>query len=93
MKELQKSLNEIKIEKPARDLDFTLEADIWVEPKFVIEIAFDEITESTIHTCAKKDGKGLALRFPRMSRLRDDKGIKEITTSREVLEMKERSLI
>ena len=52
--------------------------DVFVEPKVVVEIQADEITESPVHTA------GYALRFPRLSRFRDDKGVGEITTSAEV---------
>lgn len=92
MKNFSEMLGEIKTKKPSTKLDFSVEKpDFWVEPKFVVEIAFDEITQSNMHTCSmKSDGnKGLALRFPRLVRLREDKTIKEITTSEEVVRMYE----
>ncbi|MBU1886583.1 ATP-dependent DNA ligase [Candidatus Micrarchaeota archaeon] len=87
MMKLRETLDKIKTKNPPTILDYKLEADFWVEPKYVIEVAFDDITISSIHTCAAKDGKGYALRFPRMVALRDDKGIRDITTSEEVDEM------
>jgi len=84
MMELRKMLEKIKTEKPPLNLDYRLEPDFWVELRYVVEVAFDEITVSSIHTCGKKDGKGYALRFPRMVRLREEKSTKEITTSEEV---------
>ena len=45
-----------------------------VEPSRVFEIAFDGVQESTRHK------SGLALRFPRMSRIRDDKRAEEADT-------------
>ncbi|GAB4241432.1 MAG: hypothetical protein OHK005_04410 [Candidatus Methylacidiphilales bacterium] len=45
-----------------------------VEPKRVIEVAFDSIQPSDRHD------SGLALRFPRIKRLRPDKGPEEIDT-------------
>jgi DNA ligase-1 len=49
-----------------------------VQPTVVLEIAFDRIQESTRHK------SGYALRFPRIVRIRDDKGIDEISTIDEV---------
>lgn len=43
-----------------------------VEPKLVLEIAFDIIAPSTLHE------SGFALRFPRIVRIRDDKPVSEI---------------
>ena len=45
-----------------------------VEPRIVLEIAFDAIRESPRHT------SGLALRFPRIVRLRRDKSEADIDT-------------
>lgn len=52
--------------------------DYWVIPSLVVEIAADEITVSPTHTA------GLALRFPRLVRLRDDKSPEQATTLKEV---------
>ncbi len=92
MKEMKEILESITTKKPAGKLDVRperIEADHWVEPKIVVEVAFDEITESPNHTCNSTNnlGKGLALRFPRVVRLRDDKDVKEITTTEEVVRM------
>jgi DNA ligase-1 len=45
-----------------------------VEPKIVLEVTFDRVQES------KRHKSGYALRFPRILRLRDDKGADEIDT-------------
>ncbi|HEY0787139.1 MAG TPA: ATP-dependent DNA ligase, partial [Thermoanaerobaculia bacterium] len=45
-----------------------------VEPRIVLEIAFDRIQES------KRHKSGYALRFPRIARIRDDKSLAEIST-------------
>lgn len=87
MKTMKEMLEATKIAFKPKMLDCVLETDFWVEPKYVVEVAFDEITESGMHTCGIKNEKGYALRFPRIVRLRDDKGIKEITTSEEVVKM------
>jgi DNA ligase-1 len=49
-----------------------------VEPRIVLEIAFDRIQESSRHK------SGYALRFPRIARIRDDKTVDEISTIDEV---------
>lgn len=49
-----------------------------VEPKVVLEIAFDRIQQSSRHK------SGYALRFPRIARIRDDKTVDEISTIDEV---------
>lgn len=87
MVELRKMLEKTRTEGPPSNLDYRLEPEFWVEPRYVVEAAFDEITVSSIHTCGRKDGKGYALRFPRMVRMREEKSAKEITTSEEIEEM------
>jgi DNA ligase 1 len=49
-----------------------------VEPRVVLEIAFDRIQESSRHK------SGYALRFPRIVRIRDDKTVDQISTIDEV---------
>lgn len=58
-----------------------LEPDVWVEPRMVVEVAADEITMSPTHTA------GYALRFPRLIRIREDKGLEQITTRAELESM------
>jgi DNA ligase-1 len=68
-----------------------MDADVWFEPKIVIEVQAQEITLSPIHTAAFgliKEGAGLALRFPRFTgKIRDDKGPEDATTVTELIEM------
>jgi len=95
MTELQEKLNRIKIKgKPAR-VDSLIEPDIWVDPKYIVQISADEITKSPMHTCGtSKDAEGIvtgyALRFPRLvgeDTIRRDKGPEETTTTAEVIDM------
>ena len=58
-----------------------MECDVWVSPRIVVEIRADEITKSPTHTA------GLALRFPRLERFRDDKNPQEVTSLQEVEKM------
>ena len=85
-KELKaKSKIQITKSKPINYLiDKMMECDVWVEPKIVVEIKADEITKSPTHTA------GLALRFPRLERFRDDKNPQEVTTIEEVRKMFQR---
>jgi DNA ligase-1 len=55
-----------------------------VEPTVVVEIAFDVIQRSTRHA------SGYALRFPRIVRIRDDKGPAEADTLSTVAALHER---
>ncbi|MDQ7844294.1 MAG: ATP-dependent DNA ligase [Armatimonadota bacterium] len=50
-----------------------------VEPKIVLEVAFDAVTRSDRHD------SGYALRFPRIKRIRDDKTPEEISTLDDVV--------
>ena len=87
MVDLQNKLDSIKAKEPPKNLDYRIKPDFWVEPKYVVEVAFDELTRSPTHTCAIDNEKGLALRFPRMVKMRDEKSIKEATTTDEVVDM------
>lgn len=86
--ELEKMLKKERVKKKPARAKSELEPDYWVEPKQVIEVRADEITESPVHTAAKQKGKeGLALRFPRMVKLRTDKEPEQSTTVKEIKKM------
>ncbi|MFH1785309.1 MAG: ATP-dependent DNA ligase [Candidatus Micrarchaeota archaeon] len=91
MKNFSEMLGKIKTKKAPAKLDYSVEKpDFWVTPKYVVEVAFDDITQSSMHTCGTmgvEDEKGYALRFPRLVRLREDKGTEEVTTTEEVIGM------
>jgi DNA ligase-1 len=87
MRMLKEMLDEIKTKEPPEDLVYKIKPDFWVEPRYVIEVAFDEITESPLHTAGLHGEKGYALRFPRMVRMRGDKAPDEATTTKEIEEM------
>jgi DNA ligase-1 len=73
--------------KPA-NVDALITPDVWVEPKYVVEVLADEITRSPLHTCGKTDDHpGYALRFPRLISIRTDKAPADATTEREVLDL------
>jgi DNA ligase-1 len=65
-------------------LDHTLETNRWqmiVEPKIVLEVAFNNVMQSERHD------SGYSLRFPRILRLRPDKPVEEIDTLERVAEI------
>jgi len=75
-KEMFKRCEGLKVaEKPKEYVvDKNLYPDVWCRPKLVVEIEADTITKSPIHTA------GLALRFPRLKRFRDDKDANQATS-------------
>ncbi|MFN2455524.1 MAG: ATP-dependent DNA ligase [Pyrinomonadaceae bacterium] len=86
---LRKLLDKIQVdEKPAR-VDSHLVPDVWIEPRYVVTVLADEITRSPVHTAGRNaDGRGLALRFPRIvGFVREDKSAEDSNTSTEIEEM------
>ncbi|MBU1071209.1 ATP-dependent DNA ligase, partial [Patescibacteria group bacterium] len=79
--ELKKRLDKlVVVEKPkVYEVLKILEPDVWVEPGLVVEVAADEITKSPSHTA------GVALRFPRLVRFRDDKRVDQATSVEELM--------
>ncbi|MGZ7049621.1 MAG: ATP dependent DNA ligase, partial [Methanobacterium sp.] len=63
--------------------------DFWFTPKYVVEVLGSEITKSPVHTCNwdEEEKQGLALRFPRFIRWREEKSPEQATTSEEILDM------
>lgn len=71
-------------------VDSKMTPDVWLEPALVYEVIGAEITLSPVHTAGwgvVRKGAGLAIRFPRFTRVRDDKGPADATTVHEVVEM------
>jgi len=81
--EFGKSLKKIESEEKNNEYEVTKIhiPDVWVEPEIVIEVAADEITKSPAHS------SGMALRFPRLIRVRTDKDLDGVTTVEEVREI------
>lgn len=88
LEELPQKLAKHKVDKkPARlHIKKEMEPDVWFEPALVVEVLAAEITKSPNHAC----GSGLALRFPRFIKFRDDKKAEQATTSKEVEKMYEK---
>jgi DNA ligase-1 len=87
---LRKMLSElVKDHKPAM-IESKMIPDYWIYPQIVMEIQGAEITVSPIHTCAYgkiEADAGLALRFPRMIKIRNDKNVENATTTNEIIEL------
>lgn len=80
--ELPKKLKKHQADhKPARVIVSDIKPEVWFEPAVVVEVLAAEITKSPSHAL------GLALRFPRFIKLRDDKKAEQATTSKEIQQM------
>lgn len=78
------------------NVESKLVPDVWCDPQLVLEVIGAEITLSPIHTSARdvvRPGAGLAIRFPRFTRYRDDKGPTDATAEHELVEMYRRRLV
>jgi len=73
-KKCQMSNVKCQIKPKEYKVDKNLTPDVWCEPKIMVEIEADNITVSPVHTA------GLALRFPRLLRFREDKSPEQATT-------------
>ncbi len=82
-RELNKRLKKIISENKPKEYEVhkDLTPDFWVIPQVVVELAADELTKSPKHTA------GLALRFPRLVRFRDDKRADQATTLNEIKDL------
>lgn len=91
-RELKHKCDVLKVDHKPKNVEChkDLYPDVWVVPSLVIEVKADEITQSPLHSAAQTEhALGLALRFPRFVRYRDDKNAVEITTAHEVREFYE----
>jgi DNA ligase-1 len=91
LKKLPELLREHVVPHKHPRVQSTLAADVWFEPKVVLEVLGAEITLSPIHVCALdsiRKGSGLAIRFPRFTgKYRTDKAAEDATTSLEAVKM------
>jgi len=88
--EMPGRLDQYRVKSKPGNVDSLLEAEVWFEPVVVMEVLGDEITASPLHLAAfgeiRKDA-GLAIRFPRFTRWREDKSAEEVTRVGEILGM------
>ena len=93
---LLKMFEKYKIKEKHKLVETNMKVDVWFEPKIVMEVSGAEITVSPVHTAARdkiekalpagRQG-GLALRFPRFLRWRDDKSAENATTTKEIFDI------
>lgn len=87
-KDFHKKLDKASVAGKHPQVDSLIEADVWVEPRFVIEVAAAEITRSPRHTCGKVGKEqGYSVRFPRMIQFRFDRRLDDATTEKEVVDL------
>jgi len=86
---LPKGLRPYLIRDKHRLVDTRMKADVWFEPAKVIEVSGANLTISPVHMAAHRLVKrgGLALRFPRFVRFRNDKTAEQATTVQEIYDM------
>lgn len=83
-KDLHKKLEAIKLKEQPKEypqVNKLFTPDVWVAPRIVVEVAGDDLTRSPSH------GAGVAIRFPRLVRIRTDKSPADATTTLEVAGM------
>jgi len=83
-RDIHNQLEKLKVkEKPKEyaDVDKIFNPDVWIRPQLVVEVAGDDLTKSPNH------GAGIAIRFPRLIRIRTDKGSDDVTTLGELRSM------
>jgi len=80
--------NNVTLKKNSRVVS-EMEADVWFEPKLVLEIVGSEITLSPIHKTGLdliRKSSGFALRFPKFTgKIRYEKAVENASTAEEVL--------
>lgn len=89
---LKEILDDVSLNHRHPRVDSLIEADVWVEPRYVVTVAADEITRSPSHTAGRgEEGIGYALRFPRaVGFVRADKKAEDANTVAEIEAMFER---
>jgi len=88
LKDLSEKLEKERIKERYKDVrgNNLLIPDVWVKPSIVVTVEADEITRN-LNRSKDSVGAGLSLRFPRLIDIREDKGVEDITTLNELVDM------
>jgi DNA ligase-1 len=86
--ELCKRLEADTIEHADPRVISVITPDVWVVPRYVVEIQADEVSRSQMHPAGKTETTpGYALRFPRIIKERDDRTPEDATSVEEVIKL------
>src|SRR5205085_2929541 len=87
--DLYKRLSADVIDHPDPRVRYVLGPDVWVVPRYVVELQADEVSRSRMHAAGKHDDAtpGYALRFPRIVKERPERAPEDATTVEEVIDL------
>lgn len=86
-KELCKRLDADRIEHADPRVISIITPDLWVMPRYVVELQADEVSRSQMHPAGRDDNAGYALRFPRIIQERVDRTPEDATSVEEVIDL------
>jgi DNA ligase 1 len=86
--ELCKRLQADRIEHRDPRVINVIQPDVWVVPRYVLELQADEVSRSQMHPAGRADGgAGYALRFPRIVKERPERTPEDATSVEEIIEL------
>jgi DNA ligase 1 len=77
-KSLEIQLNNISTNKAPKNVYDKIIPNVWCEPKIIVSVDFDLITQSKNYPC------GYSLRFPSLKKIVKDKSLEHVTSKREI---------